>query len=352
MKKWMFALLVLLLALPAEISLAIGSKTASVQLASGKKYVSYVSFSASEPVELRPVLAQNKVGKTQELAQMAKTHKALAAINGTYFNPYDEKDLQPMGGIVINGAVQHFRGGAVAMGITAQNELIFSEGNPYSLVGTLNAGTPQEKSWSAFNVNHLPTSQAEAVLFTPTFRMATLSIAGFRFVAVSGGKVSAITKDSVVIPANGFVVAYGSQRSDIDSFHIGDTAAYRLQPSPGFEKAVHMISVGPRLVAAGKSAVDLSSFTEAKITTQKGQRSFIGMKADKTIMMGTVSNVTILELAEIAVKLGLADAMALDGGASSGLYYNGSYVTKAGRNLSNALVVVKKQQATVLAPKK
>jgi hypothetical protein len=31
--------------------------------------------------------------------------------------------------------------------------------------------------------------------------------------------------------------------------------------------------------------------------------------------------------------------MSLDGGASSGLYYNGQYLTHPGRNLSNALVV-------------
>ena len=39
------------------------------------------------------------------------------------------------------------------------------------------------------------------------------------------------------------------------------------------------------------------------------------------MIMGTVASANINELAEIAKKLGLKDAMNLDGGASSGLYY-------------------------------
>ncbi|MBP1930908.1 phosphodiester glycosidase family protein [Ammoniphilus resinae] len=65
----------------------------------------------------------------------------------------------------------------------------------------------------------------------------------------------------------------------------------------------------------------MQGFTEDKITKNAGQRSFIGKKADQTMIMGTVSGVTINELADIALKLGLTDAMNLDGGASSSLGY-------------------------------
>lgn len=44
-------------------------------------------------------------------------------------------------------------------------------------------------------------------------------------------------------------------------------------------------------------------------------------------------------VAHIAKELGMLEAMALDGGASSGLYYEGKYLTQPGRNISNALVV-------------
>jgi hypothetical protein len=84
--------------------------------------------------------------------------------------------------------------------------------------------------------------------------------------------------------------------------------------------------------------------SDPKLTEESGQRSFIGYKKDGTIAMGTVSGSTILELAEVLKQLGLYEAMNLDGGASSGLYSNGRYLTEPGRKLSNSLVVVKQKK--------
>lgn len=39
--------------------------------------------------------------------------------------------------------------------------------------------------------------------------------------------------------------------------------------------------------------------------------------------------------------MGLTDAVNLDGGASSGLYFKDKYLTSPGRKLSNALVITK-----------
>ncbi|MCX7771674.1 MAG: phosphodiester glycosidase family protein, partial [Clostridia bacterium] len=81
--------------------------------------------------------------------------------------------------------------------------------------------------------------------------------------------------------------------------------------------------------------------TENKMNTLRGARSFIGVTKDNMLVMGTVPNVTVKELAEIVKSMGLTNAMNLDGGASSGLYYKGRYLTTPGRKLSNALVVTK-----------
>jgi len=50
----------------------------------------------------------------------------------------------------------------------------------------------------------------------------------------------------------------------------------------------------------------------------------------------------IEDLATIMQKLGAYNAMNIDGGASSGLYYKGKLLTIPGRDLSNALVVIRK----------
>ncbi|QQE73357.1 phosphodiester glycosidase family protein [Brevibacillus composti] len=331
-----------LLSFPAE-SEALQTQAQTITISTGKKAVRWISYHPSEGVELRPAIAQNKIGMTEELASMAKRHQALAAINGTYFNPYDAKDLQPMGGIVINGALAHIRGGAEWLGIKPNGEIAF----------TPNSGTPitlhfvqsdQNKlTQTAWFLNHLPTTPEETVVFTPLFRSQTLELPGFSFVIVDQGKVTAVVRDKAVIPAKGFVVAAGPQaRFRTGVVKVGDQASYALDWPAELQGSQHMISVGPKLVTEGKLDVRLEAFSEAKITSQKGQRSFIGKKQDQTVVMGTVPGVTMHELAEIAQKLGLVEAMNLDGGASSGLYYQGKYLTKTGRPLSNALVLVKR----------
>jgi exopolysaccharide biosynthesis protein len=43
--------------------------------------------------------------------------------------------------------------------------------------------------------------------------------------------------------------------------------------------------------------------------------------------------------AEVMKSLGAVEAMNLDGGASSGLVYGDNYITRTGRDISNALLV-------------
>lgn len=62
------------------------------------------------------------------------------------------------------------------------------------------------------------------------------------------------------------------------------------------------------------------------------------MTKDGYVIIITVLSATINQLAQIMYELGCYNAMNLDGGASSGLYYNGQYLTKPGRDLSNALI--------------
>lgn len=78
------------------------------------------------------------------------------------------------------------------------------------------------------------------------------------------------------------------------------------------------------------------NFTEAKILTQVARRSFIGTTKDNQLIIGTVS-ASVSELKNIVKEMGLVSAMCLDGGASSGLYYNGSYLSSPGRNVNNCI---------------
>ncbi|NQX47330.1 phosphodiester glycosidase family protein [Paenibacillus tritici] len=101
------------------------------------------------------------------------------------------------------------------------------------------------------------------------------------------------------------------------------------------------IQAGPRLLVNGKVALNVlaEGFKDPKILTGGGSRSALGLTRDHKLILLTSGGATIPQLAEIMKQAGAYQAMNLDGGASSGLYYNGKYLTTPGRLISNALVV-------------
>lgn len=101
------------------------------------------------------------------------------------------------------------------------------------------------------------------------------------------------------------------------------------------------LQAGPRLVVNGKVSLNVAEegFKDPKILTGGGARSALGITRDHKLILLTTGGATIPQLAEIMKQAGAYQAMNLDGGASSGLYYNDKYLTTPGRKISNALVV-------------
>ncbi|QQZ63596.1 phosphodiester glycosidase family protein [Paenibacillus sonchi] len=101
------------------------------------------------------------------------------------------------------------------------------------------------------------------------------------------------------------------------------------------------IQAGPRLLVDGKVALNVAAegFRDPKILTGGGSRSALGLTRDHKLILLTSGGATIPQLAQIMKQAGAYQAMNLDGGASSGLFYSGKYLTSPGRLISNALVV-------------
>jgi len=77
-----------------------------------------------------------------------------------------------------------------------------------------------------------------------------------------------------------------------------------------------------------------------KQKTVKSYRSGIGLK-DNKIYLVAAGNATVIDLANIMESLGMEQAMNLDGGGSTALYYQGSYKVGPGRDLPNAIIFKK-----------
>ena len=72
----------------------------------------------------------------------------------------------------------------------------------------------------------------------------------------------------------------------------------------------------------------------------KGPRDFIANKGN-TAYIGTIYNATMGEAAKILKALGMDNAMNLDEGGSTALWYNG-YKAGPGRDIPNAIIFVRK----------
>lgn len=227
---------------------AIVSSKRSFKVGSRSFTAQTVTVSLLHPsVKLDVVLAGNTVGKTEALGSIAKRSGAIAAINGTFFDAYNEGASKVPYGYIISGGKM------------------------------LKNGAGERRTVFAYDRNLL----------------------------------------AELIPGTEFAARFQS-----------GTIEGALQ-------------AGPRLLVNGKVALDVAAegFRDPKILTGGGARSALGLTRDHKLILLTTGGATIPQLAEIMKQAGAYQAMNLDGGASSGLFYNGKYVTTPGRLISNALVV-------------
>lgn len=99
------------------------------------------------------------------------------------------------------------------------------------------------------------------------------------------------------------------------------------------------ISNYPTLLDNGEVVIDTGKLTSYQKDV-KGPRGAIGV-GDSNLYLAIISNATVVDAAYVMKSLGAQDALNLDGGGSSAMYINGSYVVGPGRSLPNAIILVK-----------
>lgn len=286
-------------------------------------------------VKVKITMASNKVTRAASIKDIASGAKA--SINGTYFAAYNGDVPLPDGTMVINEKVIHITDIGSTIGFTSDNNVLI-DFVATRVQGYING----EEAWISYRVNrHTPDSSA-TVIYTPEYEGDITLPNGWTAVVCIDGKVAKKVTQARTVPNNGFILIMAQKRSK--KFNIGDRVAYKVTYSPqntssnDWENVIYALSAGPSLMINGKITGNPSneSFTEAKILTQVARRSFIGTTKDNQLIIGTVS-ASVSELKNIVKEMGLVSAMCLDGGASSGLYYSGSYLSSPGRNVNNCI---------------
>lgn len=292
--------------------------------------------------KLKVAIAKNQIGQVDSLANIAKQHQAKVAINGTFFDSYTAIK-EPYGTIVTNGEVAHIARDKTVFGFNQNNQVRFDILNPRI------SGQAGNQSWYAYWLNRTPNQGADSADLYTKYRGATTGISYGTNIVVADGKVKEIKTGETNIPANGYVLnLQGSLKNTfLPRFQVGNTVDYTIDMNPknGQKEFWNTqlkgaVGAGPRLITNGSITITAKEegFTQPNILSQAAARSAVGVTKDHYLLFVTTT-ATMNELARVMQSLGAVDAMNLDGGASSGMYYNGKYITTPGRNISNALLV-------------
>jgi len=102
-----------------------------------------------------------------------------------------------------------------------------------------------------------------------------------------------------------------------------------------------LIHAGPRLLTAGRMTLypKAEGFRDRALFARK-PRVAVGLtKSDKLLLVAVSRPIYLRDLARVMRALGAQNAMALDGGGSTGIYYRGKSFAVPRRKLTNLLVV-------------
>ncbi len=325
------------------------AQSTTVKVGQKKVKIQLVKVDLTNPkIKLKVALGKNQVGQVEALAEMAKKNYAKVAINGTFFDAYTD-NKKPYGVLISEGKIGHLGTKKTVFGFGRDNKVDFRVINP-KIEGAIDGSYSYPNNWWGYGINSLPNKDGSSVYI---YTREQGDQVGFDYgtnVVVEKGIIKEIKEGNMSIPENGFVInLLGAERDRLlNRFVVGKSVEYRVQLAADTEQEAFWqqvqgaVGAGPRLVTDGKVTVRATEegFLENKILTASGARSCVGVTKDNVLLFATTPNATLNQLAEALVKLGAEQAMNLDGGASSGLYYDGKYLTTPGRQISNTILVI------------
>jgi len=338
------------------------TKTVKVQLNDGPREVKTVWIDMKDPrIRVEAVLAKGRIGAVDSFENIYNSAgdnetEVIAAINGTFFNSYT--DMQPAGNIQTQGRNAFISNNGTSIGFTVDNQ-VRMESLYTTISGPINGNWDYPYNWSVWGMNQVYSSADANVLFTPDFG-DSVDAGSKTAIVVRNNRVVAVQKGLSPIYSDGFTLVFGAEAYS-SLFKTGDRVDYKVNYhlidfSDGIKKGNPIdwsnvrttIGAGPTLLKNGEISLNAAKegFTDVKFAG-RAQRSFIGESRDGFLVIGTVNNVTLSELASILKDMRLKNAMNLDGGASSALMFENKIITSPSRKLSNAIVITKKKERPV-----
>ncbi len=323
--------------------------TQSYSLPSGSVSANVVTVDLSDPrVTVKAALPDGMLDRTADFAAQAQASGADVVVNGNFFN-VSAAVKDPVGHVMIDGTMVYGNSGRSTLGITSNNQAIMGRPGLFYRVESPDGSL----WWDAFEVNMLKQFAGQAVLYTPArggnvsigypgyvLQVENDVITDYRQVAEGG---------SEAIPANGYLVYFSAEVAST-GWHMTPVMGQQVRVRPyvagdndepfSMDGVTAMVNGAPRLVRSGA----IETFEEPEVSgTRKNsatRRTAVGIRdSGATLVLVTSPAATVQQLRELMLALGCAEAMNLDGGMSSALYYRGQMITTPGRALATTLQI-------------
>jgi hypothetical protein len=318
-------------------------------------------------VDLRAALANDEIVDTETVAETASRHRALAAVNAGFFVlPTGD----PAGLYKINGQlVSETRRPRGAVGILRDgsgSRLIFDR-----VTGSITLRIRRRRRPDArvpIAGIDTPRQAARLMLFTPAWHAHTDTAPdGLEWVLRDKPLRVAAEPNSAgktPIPRDGFVLSYGGPRAPapLTQLRLGTEvdleSHYTAVDGPPGEwvSAEAIVGGAGLLIRGGRLITDWSmERLSAGFAETRHPRTLIGTHPDGSVWLVTVdgrqpklsAGMSLFELRDFARRLGLTNALNLDGGGSTTMWVDGRIVNSpsdaAGpRKVSDSLLVIRR----------
>lgn len=303
-----------------------------------------INMKLNNKLSLKPVMASEVLNKRVAIKSMAEKGNAIAAINGSYFKPQTGVPLGTMmvDGKILTGPIYN----RVALGIKG-NEFLMDR-------VALNAKiTSKNKELIVNNINQPRMLSTYVIVYNEQWGKLSPATPKYGMqIAIQNGKIINASENPLPIPKDGYVIS-GPKTKLEEILKEKNLKLEMTINNSDWDNVEHIISGGPYLVKENQIFVDMK---EEKLTSIGGRnpRTAIGYTTDGKFIMVTIDGreeksigMTLSELAYFMKSIGCYNAMNLDGGGSSVMYFNGATVNnpsiKGGIPLSNALVVYEQE---------
>ncbi|HOO56146.1 MAG TPA: phosphodiester glycosidase family protein [bacterium] len=276
----------------------------------------------NDGIEVRPMLADNRLDSLETVKSMAERTGALAAVNGSFFNSSASNPF-PVGFIMINGRTIYFSHHTrSAFGLTREKVPIFGYPHTRGIIYI-------EKSGEYFFLDGMNVKRGEndVLVYTPEYSLTSGTGDDGREVVVAGDRVVKLGRGNSEIPANGFVVSmHGENRKFYDWFSPGDYVRLYFVVEPSWLKVYNAITGGPMLLRGGRPVTEKSKSEGLRQGLKKRiPLTAVGNTLDGRLLLAVADGrqknysvgLTYGEFADFMKSVGAINAIGMDGGGSS-----------------------------------